>query len=60
MSTYMNSRNEKFFKNALEFRPERFIKSVSSNDDYDSIENYTYMPFGLGARNCIGQNFAQV
>lgn len=54
----MNARNEKYFKNAYEFKPERFLKSGSENED--PIENYVYHPFSLGPRNCIGQNFAQV
>jgi cholesterol 24(S)-hydroxylase len=58
ISTYVNARNEKYFKNAYEFRPERFLKNGDENED--KIENYIYLPFGLGPRNCIGQNFAQL
>lgn len=59
VSTYMNARDENYFPNALEFRPERFLKNGTEYVE-GSIENYVYHPFSLGPRNCIGQNFAQV
>ena len=55
MSTYVSGRN--YFDEPYEFRPERFS---SSSDDIQEIKNYTYYPFSLGPRNCLGQNFAQV
>ena len=53
-SSYISGRMEEFFPNPLEFDPERFY-----SDKHD-IKNYTYFPFSLGPRNCIGQNFAMV
>uniref|UniRef100_A0A1B0CSW2 Cytochrome n=1 Tax=Lutzomyia longipalpis TaxID=7200 RepID=A0A1B0CSW2_LUTLO len=45
-------RDEKFFPNPEEFIPERF-----SPENRDSINQYTYLAFGLGPRNCIGLRF---
>nr|QUF59387.1 cytochrome p450 CYP3049E1 [Brachionus angularis] len=56
---FLVGRNEKYFPKPDEFIPERFLK----DDEFylqNNISSYTYFPFSLGPRNCIGQNFALI
>lgn len=41
-------------EDAGEFKPERFANGISSACKLPNL----YMPFGLGLRSCLGQNFA--
>ncbi|KAG8126483.1 hypothetical protein E2320_021567 [Naja naja] len=52
-STYLMGRMERYFKDALTFDPDRFSKDKSS-------PHFSYFPFSLGPRSCIGQLFAQM
>ncbi|KAM7164940.1 cholesterol 24-hydroxylase isoform 2-T2 [Macrochelys suwanniensis] len=52
-STYIMGRLEKFFKDPLTFNPDRFSKDAPK-------PYFTYFPFSLGPRSCIGQLFAQM
>ncbi|CAM5123064.1 unnamed protein product [Eretmochelys imbricata] len=52
-STYVMGRLEKFFKDPLTFNPERFSKDAPK-------PYFTYFPFSLGPRSCIGQIFSQM
>ncbi|XP_071571152.1 cytochrome P450 9e2-like [Temnothorax nylanderi] len=45
-------RNPKYFPNPDKFDPERFSK-----ENKDKILPYTYLPFGHGPRQCIGNRF---
>ena len=43
----------RYWKDPLEFNPDRFAPSVKRM-------NYSFMPFSLGSRYCVGKNFSMV
>jgi cytochrome P450 family 6 len=50
-------RDEDYFEQPLEFRPERFIDSANGQSKGKGI---TYMTFGDGPRHCIGMRMAKL
>uniref|UniRef100_A0A4X2K376 Cytochrome P450 family 46 subfamily A member 1 n=1 Tax=Vombatus ursinus TaxID=29139 RepID=A0A4X2K376_VOMUR len=52
-STYVMGRMEKYFEDPLTFNPDRFSPEAFQ-------PNFTYFPFSLGPRSCIGQYFSQM
>ncbi|XP_060118758.1 cholesterol 24-hydroxylase-like isoform X1 [Heteronotia binoei] len=52
-NTYIMGRMERFFKDPLIFDPDRFGKDQPK-------PYYSYFPFSLGPRSCIGQIFSQM
>ena len=52
---YATHHNPKYFKDPETFDPERFML-----DRKHEIIPYTYLPFAVGPRNCIGKRFALI
>uniref|UniRef100_A0A1A9W7C0 Cytochrome P450 n=1 Tax=Glossina brevipalpis TaxID=37001 RepID=A0A1A9W7C0_9MUSC len=46
-------RDPRNYENPNKFDPERF-----NDENKDNIKPFTYLPFGMGPRNCIGSRFA--
>ncbi|XP_026324880.1 cytochrome P450 9e2-like [Hyposmocoma kahamanoa] len=46
-------RDPEYYPNPHKFDPERF-----SEENKHKIQPFTYLPFGIGPRNCIGSRFA--
>jgi cytochrome P450 len=53
MSQFVAHRDARFFPDPLRFDPERFAPEAKSRRT-----KLTYFPFGVGARQCIGESFA--
>ncbi|XP_067142454.1 cytochrome P450 3A8-like isoform X5 [Centruroides vittatus] len=52
---YAIHQDEEWFPNPKKFDPERFLP-----ENKKFIRPYTYFPFGLGPRSCLGMKFSQL
>ena len=50
MELYCTAHSEKYFKEAMEFKPERWLRE--NRDEYHAFAN---LPFGYGVRMCLGK-----
>jgi cytochrome P450 len=63
-SQYILHRDPRFFPDPLQFRPDRFAAQASGNLTESGSASrlarprMTYIPFGAGPRQCIGESFA--
>ena len=50
MEQYCTARSEKYFKDPLQFKPERWLRE--NRGEYHSFSS---VPFGYGVRSCLGK-----
>jgi cytochrome P450 len=56
LSTTYITKSERFFKNAHKFDPHRWERA---EEGLEIIDPYANLPFGFGARMCIGRRIAE-
>ena len=54
-----NNFSYEFHNNPDKFDPERWLKGCKSLEK-SKTDPYSFIPFGIGPRTCIGQNFAMI
>ena len=52
-------RQEKWFTNATQFTPERWLQK-NRRAEGQRIHPFLHLPFGYGARMCLGRRFAEM
>ena len=65
MSSLNMSREEKYFKDHDKFIPERWLRepidaACPYNAGAKANNPFVFLPFGFGARTCIGKRFAEI
>ncbi len=61
-SAHLAGRDPVSWDDPLRFDPDRFLpdRSIAASDDQRALANIAWVPFGRGARNCIGFALAQM
>lgn len=57
--TIVTGSMEQYCRNAGEFKPERWMKSADDSNS-DAIHPFASLPYGYGARMCLGRRFADL
>lgn len=55
MSIYTSGRDERYYKNPALFLPDRWVR----NSTHSTVNQQASLPFGIGARSCIGKKIAE-
>ncbi len=55
LSPFVAGRDRRFWRDADEFKPERWLSEISIKE---ASQKFVYFPFGGGVRRCIGEQFA--
>lgn len=52
--------SEQYFPKAKEFIPERWLRGTTGPLSYKNVNPFVSVPFGFGARSCVGRRLAEL
>lgn len=60
MASLLMVKDEKHFKEADQFKPERWLRdAIGKKSPSKNVNPFAFLPFGYGPRSCVGQRFAE-